>query len=428
MVSEGADELLVTRVPSPLYRSKEAKVQGQVEEKDTGWYLAYGPNMSSKVLTGRRQIKQIESRPCECPNVYLSFEIVGPAYMEPCFASAIIKSDSQKITEEYARHLWSHCSCFSYKFEYNAANPSASLPPHLHGVVHKLTKAQHQQIKNTEGGVGHDIKTGYSDAIVRCVCYDGSIVHAHTLIARPKYLEILRSSAKEHGISPKYQDYLASLKHYEVKTLGQKIGHFIFLATIAPWVVIPFFLILRFYHKKGKQVPFCLARYLEEATLMAHAYYQFILRPLFGNDVLEDIQSAERDRWDISGLDQFLDSESLGHIGRGNTTVSLQDVNTKNLLIDLERISKGARSFSVPSNSVAPSTTHAATDHAQPQKGHLPKAKLHASVYALVQDYFRTERTITTTKDVVQDSANLLKQLSDDVQRLQHDIDAAPVS
>jgi hypothetical protein len=41
-------------------------------------------------------------------------------------------------------------------------------------------------------------------------------------------MTLIREGAKEYGLSAEYQQYLASLPHYEATSVGQKLGSLIF--------------------------------------------------------------------------------------------------------------------------------------------------------------------------------------------------------
>eukprot|EP00200_Dunaliella_tertiolecta_P015961 CAMPEP_0202422156 /NCGR_PEP_ID=MMETSP1128-20130828/50709_1 /ASSEMBLY_ACC=CAM_ASM_000463 /TAXON_ID=3047 /ORGANISM="Dunaliella tertiolecta, Strain CCMP1320" /LENGTH=424 /DNA_ID=CAMNT_0049030203 /DNA_START=643 /DNA_END=1914 /DNA_ORIENTATION=+ len=53
------------------------------------WYLAFGSNMSPKVLTGRRNVKPMSSLTCTVPGYTLGFHYKGIPYLEPGFATIV---------------------------------------------------------------------------------------------------------------------------------------------------------------------------------------------------------------------------------------------------------------------------------------------------------------------------------------------------
>ena len=95
------------------------------------WYLAYGSNMNPSVLTGRRRVQPVESFPCRVPAYKLDSYVRGYPYIEPAFFSI-------------------------------SKRTSADPEPELHGVAHKITAKDYQQIRATEGGGGHPT-LGYQD-------------------------------------------------------------------------------------------------------------------------------------------------------------------------------------------------------------------------------------------------------------------------
>lgn len=95
-------------------------------------YLAYGSNMNSKVLSGRRKVFPVASKPCKCPGWVMRYASRGACYMEPAFGVIIPRPDNAPASE-----------------------------PDCHGVAHRITVDEFLQIVATEGGGGHP-ELGYS--------------------------------------------------------------------------------------------------------------------------------------------------------------------------------------------------------------------------------------------------------------------------
>ncbi|CAG8668696.1 8686_t:CDS:2 [Ambispora leptoticha] len=213
------------------------------DEKNYLWYLAYGSNMSTKTLTGFRGIKPKLSRACHVPNYFLSFDLRGTPYVEPCTGNILHFSPPTPtdgshpiITREYAWEVHRRCNT-GMPFEWDEKNPMDSLPPVLQGILYKITKEQYQKILMTEGVWGwDDIPTGYKELEVECVTYDGEKIVAKTLISKPgsisrdlqaseRYLNILKEGAREHNMNYNYQTYLArKIAPYKITTTRKKIG------------------------------------------------------------------------------------------------------------------------------------------------------------------------------------------------------------
>src|SRR5438045_1189512 len=100
----------------------------------------------------------------------------------------------------------------------------------LHGVLYLISEEDYQRILSTEGGWGFDdLDHGYKAIDVECITYDNQKIIAKALSSKPasvkagcqpslRYLNLLRVGAKENDISPDYQDYLNTLKHFEITT------------------------------------------------------------------------------------------------------------------------------------------------------------------------------------------------------------------
>jgi hypothetical protein len=119
---------------------------------ETIWYLAYGSNMDPKVFSGRRKIQPLESLVVTVPNYWLSFDIGGIPYVEPCFASILKMDHSRMHQKEYALEVHSrtmHGREFVWD-ESHSEHPQRSYPPVLQGVAHKITLRDWQLVIQSE--------------------------------------------------------------------------------------------------------------------------------------------------------------------------------------------------------------------------------------------------------------------------------------
>ncbi|KAG0236086.1 hypothetical protein BGW41_000560 [Actinomortierella wolfii] len=284
---------------------------------DTVWYLAYGSNMDPKVLTGRRQVKPIESIPVKVPDYWLSFDIAGLPFVEPCFGS-ILKKDKSRLRErEYAYHVYTRTR-YGTEFKWDPNNPEASYPPDLQGVAHRITQADWQRVIQTEGGWGHDVPTGYDKIEVECYPFNikseesskidlSQPIMAKVLIARPlsirshcqpsaRYMGLLTSGAKIHHLEPDYQEYLASLVPYECAGTRAKLGRFLFMFINAPFLIGFMLVMLRQRHMNKKPLeqrkppPYWVAWYMDKASRWSAAMHDYIVRPFFGSGRCSSIE------------------------------------------------------------------------------------------------------------------------------------------
>lgn len=100
------------------------------------WYLAYGSNMRSSVMTGRG-IKPLDAKTVVAPRYYLTFDISGVPYAEPSFASvAEFPDDIDNKDETLKLHL--------------GTTAIPVLP--VHGTAYLLTARDYNRLVVTEGG------------------------------------------------------------------------------------------------------------------------------------------------------------------------------------------------------------------------------------------------------------------------------------
>ncbi|KAL1917542.1 uncharacterized protein VTP21DRAFT_3935 [Calcarisporiella thermophila] len=281
------------------------------EREEHVWYLAYGSNMNSAVLTGRRKIIPAESIPCVADGYFLSFDYAGLPYVEPCFASVIRLSDpTKRVTREEAENIHNRTMC-NAPFYWDEAHPK--LPPTLHGVLHKLTKRQFLRVLETEGGAGSGSDTGYLVIEIECRQYapihndsvtklssnrvlDNGLktISALTLIGgkratRPnlqpsiRYLNILREGAREHGLDPSYIKHLESLRPYGTNLpLRTRIGRYFLLPALLPAILLLFIYVLIRRHPRLKLFAAYMLYWLGQTAWFFH---DNLLRFIIGSGV-----------------------------------------------------------------------------------------------------------------------------------------------
>ncbi|KAF9426339.1 hypothetical protein BGZ94_006654 [Podila epigama] len=274
-------------------------------QNETIWYLAYGSNMDPKVFTGRRKINPLESVPVIVPDYWLSFDIAGIPFLEPCFAS-IIKIDHSRIHDRaYALEIHSRTQ-YAREFKWDEKHPERSFPPVLQGVAHRITLRDWQRVIESEGGWGHDVPTGYNQIMVRCNILDKALsmpangsttIEAHVLEARPvsikancqptaRYKNLLTAGAAHHHLDPAYQRYLAEIVPYECNGWRSKIARVLFLALSTPTLLFFAALVL---HNRGKpeekadRPPFWVAWTFDKLGRMSTLIHDYAIMPLFGS-------------------------------------------------------------------------------------------------------------------------------------------------
>ncbi|KAF9919398.1 hypothetical protein BX616_000009 [Lobosporangium transversale] len=266
----------------------------------TVWYLAYGSNMEPKVLTGRRKIKPIESVPVIVPGYWLSFDIGGIPFVEPCFAS-ILKMDPARMHDKaYAQEVFVRTQ-YGREFlwdERHPDHPARSYPPVLQGVAHKITLRDWQLVIQSEGGWGHDVPTGYNQIEVDCrVVGTNEHITTHVLEARPlsvkshcqpsaRYKALLVSGAAYHNLDPAYQQYLSTIVPYECTGARSKIARVLFVFINFPTLLLFAF---RFWTNKGKSAdqlqrpPYWQAWFFDKAARFSSTAHDYVIAPILGS-------------------------------------------------------------------------------------------------------------------------------------------------
>ena len=148
------------------------------------WYFGYGAMMSKKTLR-RRRVSPQAAVPATLPGIGLAFDTPGNSQRgDPTFANLKPHDD-------------------------------ASLAPvDVHGVLFLLAPAELRVVDSFEGG--------YARQLVTARTYDGRSVRAHAywcderwpqgLLPSPRYMALLHTGAREHGLSAWWVDVLGHLR------------------------------------------------------------------------------------------------------------------------------------------------------------------------------------------------------------------------
>jgi gliotoxin/aspirochlorine biosynthesis gamma-glutamylcyclotransferase len=104
------------------------------------WYLGYGSNMRFSSMTGRN-VTPLATKAVTVPTHYVTFDIFGIPYSEPCYASI------EQFPKGGSRQLQL----------VHGSNPGVKVPP-LCGIAHHLTASDFHRLLVTEGsGVVYDV-------------------------------------------------------------------------------------------------------------------------------------------------------------------------------------------------------------------------------------------------------------------------------
>ncbi|KAJ1997984.1 hypothetical protein GGI04_005194, partial [Coemansia thaxteri] len=130
-----------------------AAAKEHADNSEMIWYLGYGSNMNSKVLSGRRQVFPIKSLPVVVPGYQLTFDMAGLPYWEPGFGAI-------KPVDAPSENCW-HCRRRQYLNDKRALlaegqqSCGCQVGEPLHCIAHLITKKELRHIMNTEGGNGN---------------------------------------------------------------------------------------------------------------------------------------------------------------------------------------------------------------------------------------------------------------------------------
>ncbi|KAF9104527.1 hypothetical protein BGX27_010056 [Mortierella sp. AM989] len=287
-------------MPSAIPSSLPDSTEATNATVPTIWYLAYGSNMDPKVFTGRRKIQPIESKNVIVPGYWLSFDIAGIPYVEPCFAS-ILKINYSRL-HDYNYALETHDKTrFGQELVWDETHPEhplRSYPPTLQGVIHKITLRDWELVIQSEGGWGHDVPTGYNQIKVDCtIAGTKESIAAHVLEARPlsvrsqcqpslRYKNLLTSGAAHHNLDPAYQRYLANVVPYECVGFRSKAGRIVYVIFNTPMLLFFMFMVFRNGNKPADQrkaAPFWTAWCIDKTNRLASVMHDYLVSPLFGS-------------------------------------------------------------------------------------------------------------------------------------------------
>jgi hypothetical protein len=158
----------------------------------TRWYFAYGSNLSSKVFEGRRGIKPLQALPCTLRGFTLAFDLPGIPWFEPAMGNL--------------RACWHGSGCEKCL---------------VHGIAYRISAAQLEHLWSTELSYYLAVRRAETypqrhsiDVEVLLVRDDVELLPDHLLEhARPstRYLNLLRTGAKEHGLHEDWVAYLHAL-------------------------------------------------------------------------------------------------------------------------------------------------------------------------------------------------------------------------
>jgi hypothetical protein len=274
--------------PSKLPHTSAARLSSSSEEK-TILYLAYGSNLSAEAFRGRRGVRPLSSVNVLVPSLFLTFDLAGLPYLEPCFANTAYRTPppGQEPFPRDPRYRKNHWQ------------------KGLVGVLYEVTPEDYRTIIATEGG-----GASYQEVVVPCYPLEDGIsctpeeskgepVLGRTLLSprdgerhvRPdpayaqpsfRYLKLLKDGAEEHGLPRDYMEYLASLHGFKVTTWRQVIGRALFVGAWMPCMITIMGLGRVLADKRGR-VPEWFAKLTGKMFSSMWVTYDGVFRPIWGD-------------------------------------------------------------------------------------------------------------------------------------------------
>lgn len=300
----------------------------QDEKGASVFYLAYGSNLSAETFLGKRGIKPLSQENVCVPELKLTFDLPGIAYIEPCFANSGWRNHHDSQSEAQSTDI-------AKKPRYHK---DRWLKP-LVGVLYELTPLDFAHVIATEGG-----GASYHDIIVDCYPLEPNAttvpetptnepIKGHTLFApalpnpkppnpppttainpptcvpntatptiqdinaldqrysRPnpsyaqpsaRYLKLITDGAREHALPHEYRDYIAQIRPYTPSSQKQRMGQFVFGSFWVPIIMLMFAISRRVANKEGKAPPWLVAVLGWIFASMWRSYDQ-LFRPVFGD-------------------------------------------------------------------------------------------------------------------------------------------------
>jgi len=268
-------QLASLQAPELLPQTRAATATPRLEKSESNiFYLAYGSNLCSATFLGRRGIRPISSTNVRVPSLHLTFDLPGLAYLEPCFANVSTSPPKDKS--------WWKTG--------------------LVGVVYEVTPDDFARILATEGG-----GAAYTLHTALALPLDGGEeVLATTLLApeerkrhtnaQPsrRYLDLLRTGARENGLPGEYCAWLDGLKEYRKTSVRQWVGALVWGLLWQPAVMVVMVLARVCADAEGR-VPAWLAGLQSGLWCAMWAVYDGGFKQVWG-DGERTVESGERER------------------------------------------------------------------------------------------------------------------------------------
>ncbi|KAF8516887.1 hypothetical protein JB92DRAFT_2908822 [Gautieria morchelliformis] len=271
-------------MPTPLDQTRISENANATHSEPNRWYLAYGSNLSSTTFQGRRRVQPLARCNVTVPSLELAFDLPGVPYWEPCFAN-VRPRDASRSSQK-------------------------NTPPVLTGVAYLITPADYRKVIASEGG-----GTAYEETAVEC--WPIPATHpaptrapapaddaqrdapdrliAYTLLAKDskrrsapmepsqRYINIIQSGAREHGLPPPYIAYLDRIPYYQRTGIRQTAGASLFLAMWFPILCVVILLQTAFADKTTGRTPAWLAPLSDAVSSAMWRNYERVWKRMIGS-------------------------------------------------------------------------------------------------------------------------------------------------
>ena len=282
-----------------ILRASESLARGE-----TILYLAYGSNLCAATFQGQRAIRPKSALSVSVPDLELLFDLPGMLYAEPRFANTKHRSRPQLADNEHVNEKSHLLHQESLVPDEQSSAISLGWNQGLIGVVYEITQEEWKHVMRTEGG-----GSTYADVEIPCYPLEQGAstvpkhptvpsLTAHTLLATnagsrysngrgfgqpsKRYLDLIRSGAKEHDLPREYQEWLANLKPYMITSTRQKIGRLLLYLIWVP-LIMPVFLLGGMVPDKRSRIGVTLTWLVDHLFICMWASYDYGFKWAFGD-------------------------------------------------------------------------------------------------------------------------------------------------
>lgn len=250
------------------------------------WYLGYGSNMSETSFLRRRGIRPLKTVVVHCPTLDLAFNLPGLPYVEPRFANVIRYADEKEISAA-PEHPWGK-GLIGVAYYVTVEEMATILRTEGGGSSYQVIQVDCHEIQPEKAQNGEAIQVNGETKKRRTIrantlyCSDPARLRTQLGQPSPRYMNLLRTGAREKSLPEEYIKYLDAVDTYRRTSIRQTIGLTIFVLMILPFFL--FGVVLgRIFQKKNGEAPKWAQKITRTVFGAGWKAHDAIFRPIFGN-------------------------------------------------------------------------------------------------------------------------------------------------